>query len=206
VSGSYTLRLTVTDSSLTTSDDVIVSVAAANQAPVVNAGPDQSITLPAVANLAGTATDDGLPTGSTLTRTWSKVSGPGTVTFGNASSLNTTATFSVSGTYTLRLTVSDSSLSSSDDVIITVAVVQTCGSTVLGTHTLAATATDNVGVVGVQFKLDGANLGTELTTFPYSISWNTTSASNGCHTLSAVARDAAGNQGLTSLQVTVSNP
>jgi hypothetical protein len=106
----------------------------------------------------------------------------------------------------LRLTVSDSSLSSSDDVIITVAVVQTCGSTVLGTHTLAATATDNVGVVGVQFKLDGANLGTELTTVPYSIPWNTTSASNGCHTLSAVARDAAGNQGLTSLQVTVSNP
>jgi hypothetical protein len=111
----------------------------------------------------------------------------------------------VSGSYTLRLTVSDGSLSASDDVIITVAVVQTCGSTVSGTHTLSATATDNLGVVGVQLQLDGANLEAELTTFPYSIQWDTSTASNGCHTLSAVARDAAGNQGTASIQVTVSN-
>ena len=55
-----------------------------------------------------------------MTTTWTKVSGPGTVTFGNASAKATTATFSVSGSYTLRLTASDSALSASDDLVVTV--------------------------------------------------------------------------------------
>ena len=59
--------------------------------------------------------------------------------------------------------------------------------------TVAANASDNVGVAGVQFKLDGANLGAEDTASPYSVTWNTTTATNGSHTLTAVARDAAGN-------------
>jgi len=60
--------------------------------------------------------------------------------------------------------------------------------------TVSANASDTVGVVGVQFKLDGANLGAEATSAPYSVTWNTTTMANGSHTLSAVARDAAGNQ------------
>src|SRR3989454_860388 len=68
------------------------------------------------------------------------------------------------------------------------------GSTVSGTITATSTASDNVGVVGVQYKLDGANLGAEDTASPYSTNWNTTTASNGSHTLTAVARDAAGNR------------
>jgi PKD repeat protein len=204
--GTYTLRLTASDSALTATDDVIVTVAApANQAPVVNAGPDQIVTYPSAAMMAGTATDDGLPTGSTLTRTWSMVSGPGTVTFINGNLLNATATFSTAGSYTLRLTVSDGSLSASDDMIVTVIAAQACGTTVSGSLTVSATATDNVGVVGVQFKLDGANLGAELIASPYSYLWNTATAVNGCHTLSAVARDAAGNLGTTSLQVSIGN-
>ncbi|PYS31238.1 MAG: hypothetical protein DMG11_02020 [Acidobacteria bacterium] len=80
------------------------------------------------------------------------------------------------------------------------------GSTVSATTTVSANASDNVGVAGVQFKLDGANLGAEDTTSPYSVSWNTTTASNGSHTLTAVARDAAGNQATSaSVTVTVSN-
>jgi hypothetical protein len=80
------------------------------------------------------------------------------------------------------------------------------GSTVSGTTTVSANASDNVGVAGVQFKLDGANLGAENTTSPYSASWNTTTAGNGSHTLTAVARDAAGNQTTSaSVTVTVSN-
>ena len=75
------------------------------------------------------------------------------------------------------------------------------GSTVSGTTvTVSATASDNVGVVGVQFKLDGTtNVGAEDTTSPYSIVWNTTTVSNGSHTLSAVARDAAGNTGASAV-------
>src|SRR5207244_1446908 len=61
-------------------------------------------------------------------------------------------------------------------------------------------------VVGVQFKLDGANLGIEDTASPYSTSWNTTTAANGIHTLTAVARDAAGNSTTSAaVTVTVSN-
>ncbi|OLD55486.1 MAG: hypothetical protein AUI64_03530 [Acidobacteria bacterium 13_1_40CM_2_64_6] len=63
-----------------------------------------------------------------------------------------------------------------------------------------------MAVVGVQFKLDGANYGAEDTTSPYSTSWNTTTVSNGSHTLTAIARDAAGNQTTSSpVTVTVSN-
>jgi Bacterial Ig domain len=81
------------------------------------------------------------------------------------------------------------------------------GATVSGTAvTVSANATDNVGVVGVQFKLDGGNLGSEDLTAPYSTTWNTTGTPNGSHTLSAVARDAAGNVGTSSVvTITVSN-
>src|SRR6266480_1174940 len=67
------------------------------------------------------------------------------------------------------------------------------GSTVSNTITVTAGASDNVGVAGVQFRLDGANFGAEDTSAPYSIAWDTTAANNGSHTLSARARDAAGN-------------
>jgi hypothetical protein len=69
--------------------------------------------------------------------------------------------------------------------------------------TVSATASDNVGVVGVQFRVDGANLGSEDTGNPYSVSWNTTTLGNGSHLLTAVARDAVGNS-TTSSSVTVS--
>ncbi|MCH9663625.1 MAG: hypothetical protein K0U66_08215, partial [Gammaproteobacteria bacterium] len=116
----------------------------ANQAPTVNAGPDQSITLSAVATLNGTVTDDALPTPPTLTTTWSEVSGPGTVTFANTATVDTTATFSAPGTYVLRLTANDGAASTSDDVTITVSAIPaqrtltvtktpTAGGTVTGT-------------------------------------------------------------------------
>jgi hypothetical protein len=70
---------------------------------------------------------------------------------------------------------------------------------------VAADASDNVGVVGVQFKVDGANVGSEDTSPPYSVSWATTGVGNGNHTLSAVARDAAGNSSTSQRTVTVSN-
>src|SRR6266850_3732848 len=81
------------------------------------------------------------------------------------------------------------------------------GATVNGTVTVTATASDNVGVVGVQFKVDGVDLGAEDTAAPYSASWNTTGAANGSHTLTAVARDAAGNTTTSAaVSVTVANP
>jgi fibronectin type 3 domain-containing protein len=67
------------------------------------------------------------------------------------------------------------------------------GSTASGAVVVAATASDDVAVTGVQFKLDGATLGAEDTVAPYSILWDSTTVTNGAHTLTAVARDAAGN-------------
>jgi hypothetical protein len=99
-----------------------------NQAPVVNAGSAQNITLPASSTVTGTATDDGLPS-HTLTTTWKMSSGPGTVTFGNANLLSTTAFFSVSGTYVLTLSATDGALTSSSNVTITVNPAVTGGST-----------------------------------------------------------------------------
>jgi glucose/arabinose dehydrogenase/PKD repeat protein/fibronectin type 3 domain-containing protein len=77
------------------------------------------------------------------------------------------------------------------------------GSTVSGTVTVSATATDNVGIAEVDFLLDGVSIGVD-TSAPYSVSWNTTTTSNGPHSLSARARDTAGNYGITSGVVTVS--
>jgi hypothetical protein len=78
--------------------------------------------------------------------------------------------------------------------------------TVAGSVNVTANATDNIGVTGGQFKLDGNNLGAEDTTSPYSVAWNTSSAVNGAHALTAVARDAAGNRTTaTAVSVTVAN-
>ncbi len=90
-----------------------------NQTPVVNAGVDQTITLPSSVILDGTVTDDGLPQG-TVTTTWTTFSGPGTVTFGDVAAIDTTVTFSMDGVYVLRLSASDSILAGTDDVTITV--------------------------------------------------------------------------------------
>ena len=89
---------------------------------MVDAEPEtQTITLPATASLSGTVSDDGLPNPpDNVTTTWSKVSGPGTVTFSpSATALDTTASFSVAGTYVLRLSGSDSLLSAFDDLTVT---------------------------------------------------------------------------------------
>jgi hypothetical protein len=82
----------------------------------------------------------------------------------------------------------------------------TSGASVSGTVTVTANAGDNVAVAGVQFKLDGANLGAEDTTSPYSVVWDSTTASDGNHALTATARDGAGNTTTSAtLAVTVAN-
>ncbi|MDD5084357.1 MAG: Ig-like domain-containing protein [Candidatus Moranbacteria bacterium] len=74
------------------------------------------------------------------------------------------------------------------------------------TITVAATATDDVAVASVQFKLDGADLGALDTEYPYVMIWNTKPFSNGTHTLTAVATDTSGNTTTaTAFTVTVSN-
>ena len=94
-----------------------------NTAPSVYAGADQTIILASQAVLDSTVTDDGLPS-AVLTYAWTKVSGPGTVSFGNANLVDTTAIFSAAGSYVIRLTASDGTLSSFDELTIIVNAAQ----------------------------------------------------------------------------------
>jgi hypothetical protein len=81
------------------------------------------------------------------------------------------------------------------------------GATVSGTITLAANATASLGMASVQFQIDGTNLGTAITGPgpTYSATWNTTTASNAAHSISAIATDNVGNMASTSVTVTVNN-
>ena len=80
------------------------------------------------------------------------------------------------------------------------------GAVVASLATVSAMASDPIAVTGVQFLLDGAALGAEVTTPPYSITWDTTAVADGQHTLAARARDGAGlTTTSASIAVTVSN-
>jgi hypothetical protein len=79
------------------------------------------------------------------------------------------------------------------------------GMTVKGEVTVRASATDNDVVAGVQFSSDGQPLGPEDPMAPFSATWDTTKTPNGKHTLTALARDAAGNTAAVSVEVTVDN-
>jgi 6-phosphogluconolactonase (cycloisomerase 2 family) len=97
-----------------------LSGAPTNTAPVVSAGSDQAITLPASAALDGTVSDDGQPDPPAILTIWTQVAGSGNVTFQNANAVDTSASFSAAGTYTLRLTANDGALSAFDELTVTV--------------------------------------------------------------------------------------
>src|SRR5437016_2579340 len=141
----------------------------------------------------------------------------------NLGAEDTTAPYSVSwntttasnGSHTLTAVARDSlgMLWTSNPVTVTVfndttpptvSITSPASGTIVGgTISVTASASDNVGVVGVQFLLDGVNVGAEVTAAPYSAPWDTTTASRGSsHTLTAVARDGAGNH-TTSAPVSV---
>jgi len=83
----------------------------------------------------------------------------------------------------------------------------TVDQTVSGDISVAANATDNVAVASVQFLLDGNPLGNPVTKPPYAIPWDTTTVSNGTHTLSAIATDTSDNTAIAAnVPVTVQNP
>jgi Bacterial Ig domain/Purple acid Phosphatase, N-terminal domain/Abnormal spindle-like microcephaly-assoc'd, ASPM-SPD-2-Hydin len=161
------------------------------------------------------------------------VAAPFTVTSGSPFSLNgvgTSQTVTVRFTPTTTTTVSASlnfatgggtispivtgsgigSVTLSDTTPPTIALTApAASSTVTSTVAVSGIATDNVGVAGVQFRLDGVNLGAEVATSPstvYTVTWNTTTAPDGGHVLTAVARDAAGNKTTSApVNVTVAN-
>jgi hypothetical protein len=152
--GTYMLQLTASDGELSGDDTVAVTVYAApssppsptptptNQPPIVNAGPDQTITVSDMAILRGWATDDGLPNPpANLTYQWSLLNGPGVVNFGNAAAASTTAAFSTEGNYSLRLTAFDGANSGVSNVAVTVEATPTPTPTLTETPTPTPTST-----------------------------------------------------------------
>ncbi len=187
--GSYMLRLTGDDGALSTSDIVTITVTAPapiNQAPVVNAGADQTLTLPAPASLGGTVTDDGLPTPATLTSTWRTLSGPGTVSFASLTSATTTASFSSVGSYVLQLTGTDGALSASDTLTVTVSAA-----VVPPLLTLQVPTTASVGAASVvmPLSLSGSPL-PSITALSLDVTYDSTRVSFSSATAGAAATTA----------------
>jgi hypothetical protein len=148
-------------------DHVMLSAWPTNLAALVNAGPDATAAFPAPAMLEGSSSDDGLPAPpGSVTLAWSKISGPGTVNFGNPAAASTTATFSTVGTYVLRLTAHDGQVKTFDETTITSAVLPTVSVTAsdplakesglaAGAFTLTR-AGDTSGPLTVQFTVGGS--------------------------------------------------
>jgi hypothetical protein len=111
-------------------DNVSITAASANMAADIDAGGPYAAAYPAPWSLTGTTTDDGLPLPANLTSTWTKVSGPGAVSFADASVATTTATTSVPGAYVLRLIADDGQVKTFQDAQ---------ASTTLPTVTITAT-------------------------------------------------------------------
>ena len=122
--GPRSVTVITTTQTVTLTDGFLVSATPppppVNAAPVVSAGPDQSVTLPSGATLNGSVTDDGLPAPGAITSGWAQLSGAGVATFGPPNAAATTVTFSAAGSYVLQLTAGDGALSASDDVAVTV--------------------------------------------------------------------------------------
>lgn len=102
-SGANTYRLSVSDGELTNWDDVTVTVnELVNEAPIVDAGEDQTVTWPDNSvQLTASVSDDDLPY-QYVYYTWRKTSGPGTVIFSDEYWVQTTVTFSTPGVYVIE--------------------------------------------------------------------------------------------------------
>jgi len=111
--------------------------------PTVDAGVNQNILVTESAVLDGTAKDDGLP--NPVTTAWSLYSGPGSVTFGDASAIDTTATFSTSGEYWLQLEATDTQFTATDYVHIVVNPVTVTFAATADTYISGGKKTSNYG-------------------------------------------------------------
>lgn len=208
----YRRQLTITE----IQSDMNTSLAPDITDPVV------SVTAPAAGNVSGTvnvtanATDNVAVTGVQFLLNGVNL-GPEDLVAPYTVSWNTTTV--PNGNYTLTARARDAAgnnatsapvlvtVSNAVDITApTVSITDPAAGQVLGTVNVAANAADNVGVVGVQFLLNGVNLGSEDLSAPYTVSWNTLLSTNGSYTLTARARDAAGNSTVSAgVVVTVNN-
>jgi len=130
-------------------DNITITNLPPNLGPKVSAGPPTVSIYPATATLAGMVSDDAKPLPATLTTNWSKLSGPGTVSFANAAAASTTATFSAPGIYVLRLRADDGEVRTFDDVTITTTLTELPTLSISATTSAAAEFGPTAGVFTV---------------------------------------------------------
>jgi hypothetical protein len=214
--GSYTLTARARDAAGNTKTSAGVIVNVLNH-PADTEFPTVSITAPSPGEISGTinvTADAGDNVGVVDVEFFLNGTSLGAADGSAPYSFSWNTTSVVNGTYTLTARARDAAgnTTTSTEVIVTVnnlpdtespavSIIEPAAGTISGIVNLVASANDNIGIAGVQFLLDGNNLGSEDIVFPYSFSWNTTGVSNGNHTIAARARDAAGNTA-TSADVT----
>lgn len=209
---SHTLYALATDNYSNTATSTSITVTVANQA--VLSVPTSTLNFSAAHGSAATSSQSVVVKNAGATSTtlnWSASSNESWLTFSPASgSLSGNATTSISfivnpaafalGTYNATATISDPAASSSPQTIPVTLTISSTGvsatmtapanlATVSSTVPVTATATSTVGISSVQFYLDGSPLGSAVTSSPYTISWNTLTASDGSHTLYSQATD-----------------
>jgi len=199
--GSHTLTAVARDAAGNTTTSVAVTMTVDNSAPTAAiASPSAGAIVAGAITVTGTATDN-IAVAGVQFKVDGAALGAEDVTAPFAAAWNT-ATAS-NGSHTLTAVARDAAGNTTTSAAVTVTVDNSApaaaitspaaGSLLIGAITVTADATDNVAVAGVQFRVDGAALGAEDVTAPFSVAWDTATASNGSHTLTAVARDTAGN-------------
>jgi hypothetical protein len=182
--------------------------------------------LPAISSIATSsiATSTATVTWTTNVAATSQVNYGTTLSYGTASSSAalvashsiTLTGLTASTTYDFQVesvdaggdvaTSSNQTFSTAADTLAVNLTAPSSGATLSGSSvTLTATTSGNVAVTGVQFEVDSTNIGSVITSSPYTTTWNSTGVSDGSHTLYAVAEDTAGNYATSSVSVTVRN-
>ncbi len=222
--GDKTVTLTLTDScGANASTTRVIVISQPNSAPFqVSAGVDRTITLPTSSvTLTGSAQDDGFPNPpGSLSYSWIKLSSnpaSASVNFSSPNSASTNASFSVAGSYTIRLTVSDSQLSTSDDLLVTVnPAPNACAG---NAAPIANAGADQTGNVGATLNFNGSGSSDSNGTIS-SYSWNFGDGSalqpgvNVAHSFAAAGNytviltviDNCGASSISSLWAAIGNP
>src|SRR5207237_889729 len=215
--GSHSLIAIARDAAGNHTTSSAVTVAVDNVAPVVSlTNPANGAALSGTVSVSANASDNAGVVGVQFQLDGVNL---GAEVLSSPYSVSWNTTTAPTGSHTLTAIARDAAGNRTTSNAVTVAVDNTAptasitapanGAFLTGTISVSATASDNVGVAGVQFQLDGVNLGAELMSPPYSVAWNTTTATNGSHTLTAIARDAAGNRatsGMVSVTVDSTPP
>ena len=176
-----------------------------NAAPFVYAGAQQP-SAGSPTTLEGIVMDDGLTGGGIKFTNWTKVSGPGTVTFGNSHQTNSPASFTANGIYVLQLSASDGQYTNSSQVTIaynttlSVSLITPLDGTTYTVPTnilLEATASSTSGnITQIGFYSNGSLIGA-VSNSPYTLNWKSVPAGNLAVTAVAFCDD-TNNTGLAS--------